>query len=240
MWPTDAVTDAPRTPPPWPIYEAGRDRLVELVRALDANDLERPVTLTPGWNIAEVLAHVCGLNADVAEGMRVGLGTPERTTYQVATRAGQSVEEVASEWLGHAGAMRSAMRDDPFFGHRLTADLTTHLHDVMHHLGEPVDRDDLATRCGAQTYDSVVTQRLLDQAGITLQIELTSEGTDLSNEPSPGADLTLRASAFDFLRSATGRRSAVEVRALDWSADPSAALEWFSPYGPLRDTDAGF
>ena len=39
--------------------------------------------------------------------------------------------------------------------------------------------------------------------------------------------------------SVTGRRSQREVRALDWSGDPSPLLLQFSPYGPLRGTDAG-
>ena len=51
--------------------------------------------------------------------------------------------------------------------------------------------------------------------------------------------LVLRATPYDFLRSVTGRRSEREVRALDWSGDPSPILDQLSPYGRLRTADAG-
>jgi hypothetical protein len=50
--------------------------------------------------------------------------------------------------------------------------------------------------------------------------------------------ITLRATAYDFLRSVSGRRSRRQVETLDWSADPGPLLDTFSPYGPLRSADA--
>jgi uncharacterized protein (TIGR03083 family) len=248
-----------RDPDPWPIYAEGRDRLIELVRTLDDADVARPVPLTPDWSIRDVLAHVCGLNADIAAGIRTGLGTPARTTHQVRSRAGRSLESICEEWLANADAMRAAMDDDPFLGHRLTADLTVHRHDVEHALGArsaDIEPADPATRCGAHTYASVVTDLVLERSGIELRIELDDGSTFTSSATSsatanatPGVEdraeitlqgITLRASPFDWLRTATGRRSRGEVLTLDWSGDPTPLLEHLCPYGPLREHDSGF
>ena len=236
----DASSDA------WSVYANTRDRLIDLVRPLSnaGNDEARAntvVPLTPGWTIADVVAHVCGLNADVAAGMREGLGTDERTSHQVASRAGMTVAEVCDEWRGHEPAMRALIADDEFFGRRLAADLVVHLHDVQHALGQPIVHDDDATISGGRTYAARTPDRLAELTSVNVAIDL--HGDDRF-EPTGGADssasidLVLRASSYDFLRSVTGRRSGRQVQALDWSGDPSAVLDHFSPYGPLRSDDA--
>ncbi len=227
-------------PPPWPIYASSRDRLIELVRALDVADAAQPVPLTPDWSIADVLAHLCGLTADVAGGLRTGLGTPERTRHQVRSRAGRSVAAICDEWTANADAMRTAMEEDPFFGHRLTADLTVHLHDILHALGArstDIDRADPPTRCGAHTYAAVAADLVRDRTGVALRIELDDASAFATSEH---ADITLRTSPFDWLRTVTGRRSHREVLALDWSHHPTPLLGHLCPYGPLRDDDSGF
>jgi hypothetical protein len=226
-------------PPPWPIYESVRDEVIELVGGLDDADLERPVPLTPAWSTADVVAHLCGLTADVAAGMRTGLGTPERTRHQVGSRAGRTVTEVCVEWRTNAPAMRAAMEDDPFFGHRLTADLAVHRHDLQHAHGVPSRRDDLATRCGAHNYARVVTGLLLERSGVALRVEL-DDGSGFAPAGAVDPDLTLRTTAFDWLRTATGRRSRQEALALDWSHDPTELLDHLCPYGPLRTSDSDF
>lgn len=229
---------------PWSLYTDTRDRLIDLVRTLDSEQARQAVPLTPGWTIAEVVAHVCGLNADVAAGMREGLGTDERTAHQVATRTDRTVGEVCDEWLGHAEAMRQAIADDGFFGRRLSADLVVHLHDVQHALGVGIDHDDEATISGGRTYATRTPDRLadgagVDGAGVSLAIEL-SDGSRFAPTAGPASpDLVLRATPYDFLRSVTGRRSRREVAALDWTGDPTLILDRLSPYGPLRETDAG-
>lgn len=227
---------------PWTLYTDTRDRLIALVRPLTAGQARQPVALTPGWTIADVVAHVCGLNADVAAGMREGLGTDERTAHQVETRAGQTVGEMCDEWLGHADAMGQAISDNRYFGLRLAADLVVHLHDVQHTLGEPIDREDEATISGGRTYAARTPERLAEATGVTMMIEL-SDGTTYGPSgdgasPSGSPGLVLRATPYDFLRSVTGRRSRAQVQAMDWSADPSPVLDHFSPYGPLRSIDA--
>lgn len=227
---------------PWALYSQTRDRMITMMRSLTDEQTGRVVPLTPGWTVADVLAHVCGLNGDVATGLREGLGTDERTARQVSSRAGMTVAEVCDEWLGHAEAMRSAIDEDGFFGRRLSADLVVHLHDVQHALGLAIDGDDAATVSGAHTYAVRTPDRWGDVAGVEVVINLSDgsrfePGRGSSNQTSPR--LALTTTPYDFLRSVTARRSTAEVRALDWSGDPGPLLDHFSPYGPLRSADAG-
>lgn len=225
---------------PWPLYAETRDRLIIIVRSLTDEQASETVPLTPGWTIAEVVAHVCGLNADVIDGAREGLGTDERTENQVRTRAGLSIAEVCEEWLGHSAAIQAIIDANGMLGLRLAADLAVHLQDVQHALGLPIDPDDAASISGGRIYAARICDRLLELTGTAVTIELTDGSTfapteeQLPDTPS----LLLRASPYDVLRSVTGRRSRAEVERLDWSDDPGKILDHLSPYGPLRTTDA--
>jgi hypothetical protein len=230
----------------WTLYANTRDRLIALVRPLTTGETEAVVPITPGWSIADVVAHVCGLNADIAAGMREGLGTDERTAHQVETRAGDNVATVCDEWMGHGPAMQAAIGENEFLGRRLAADLVVHLHDLQHALDQPIDRDDEATVSGGRTYAARTPDRLVELTSVVVAIELTDGSRfepgpvdDAASSPAP-VDLTLRATPYDFLRSVTGRRSRREVLELQWSGDPAPILDVFSPYGPLRTSDAGF
>lgn len=222
------------------LYSGLRDEVIALVRPLASTDLERSVPLTPGWTVREVVAHVCGLNADIAAGARTELGTAESTRRQVDRRAHQSIGETCDEWVSCAAGMRKAIDEDPFFGRRLAADLVVHLHDLQHCLGRSIDRSSVGSVSGGQTYAARIGDRWVGIGGVWVAIEL-SDGTrfEPTSPPSDGMEtLTLRATPYDVLRSVTGRRSRRQVRALDWSGDPDGLIDVFSPYGPLRNEDA--
>lgn len=243
---TDPADTAPAPSTPeaaasWDLYRNTRDRFVDLARSLDADQAATTIPITPGWTVAEALAHVCGLNADVAAGMREGLGTDERTAHQVNTRAGMTVAEICDEWLGHAAGMITAINEDPMYGRRLGADLVVHLHDVQHALGFGIDTGDEATISGGRTYGSRIVDVYADAANVNLDLDLGEHGRFQPSAPAADAiNLRLQTTPYDFLRSVTGRRSAAEIRALNWSGDPEPLLAGFSPYGPLRTEDAGF
>ena len=220
------------------LYASTRDRFIALVRPLDATEAEAVVPLTPGWTVRQVLAHVCGLNADVAAGMREGLGTDERTAHQVMVRADDAVAAICDEWLTYAEAMEALVAENDFFGRRLAADLVVHLHDVQHALGVEIDRHDEATVSGGRTYATHMPDRWVDATGMRVAIDL---GDGSHFEPTDGAGeqgVGLQATPYDFLRSVTGRRSRSQVEALGWTGDPANLLDRFSPYGPLRTVDA--
>lgn len=222
----------------WPLYADTRDRFIALVRGLTPDEAGRTVPITPGWTVTQVLAHVCGLNADLAAGMREGLGTDERTAHQVEVRAGHTVDEICDEWLGHEPAVAEIMGGNPYLGRRLGADLVIHLHDVQHAVGQPIDRGDEATVSAGRTYASHMLDRWVEATGVRVEVDL--DGARFSPSPGEGAaagTLGLRASPYDFLRSVSGRRSRNQVAALDWDGDPSPLLDRFSPYAPLPTGD---
>ena len=199
------------------------------------------VPLTPDWTVLDVLAHLCGLNGHVVAGLREGLGTAERTAEQVSTRAGMTREQICEEWLGHTDYMADFIRETPLYGLRLNADLVVHLHDVMHGLGLPVDRDDETTVRSGGTYAGRMVDEYVQSANVKLQIDLGAGGRfEPSDAPADATELTLQTTAFDYLRTVTGRRSTNEVLALNWSGDPTPLLPSISPYGQLRTEDAGF
>ncbi|MEL6982675.1 MAG: maleylpyruvate isomerase N-terminal domain-containing protein, partial [Actinomycetota bacterium] len=127
---------------PWALYAGSRDRFIELVRSLSADELDRTIPLTPGWTVTQALAHVCGLNGDLASGLREGLGAAERTAHQVDSRAELTAAEICEEWLGHGDTVKAIIDEHGFLGRRLAADLVIHLHDVQHALGRPIDTED--------------------------------------------------------------------------------------------------
>ena len=199
------------------------------------------VPLTPGWTVTEVLAHVCGLNGHIAAGLREGLGTDERTAEQVSTRAGMTVEQICEEWLGYAGVMADFIGETPLYGKRLTADLVVHLHDVQHGLGHPVDREDEVTVQSGGVYAARMVDEYTQSSNVNLTVDLGAGGRFApADPPADAAELSLRTTAFDYLRTVTARRSTSEVLALDWSGDPTPLLANISPYSTLRAEDAGF
>ncbi|MCP5025225.1 MAG: hypothetical protein GY929_02975 [Actinomycetia bacterium] len=210
------------------MYFSTRDRFIDLLRSLDGDQALMPVPCSPAWTVTGVASHVGGMTAEIASGRLTGLGTDERTAHQVAARADNTLGEICDEWLGHEAPVRVAIDADPWFGARLAADLIVHLHDVQHALGLPIDGDDEATLRAAETYRTILDQRARDILDLEVAVEFSGD------EAAPGADLILRASAYDFLRSITGRRGRAQVEALEWSGDPSQLLDGaWSPYGDL-------
>lgn len=223
---------------PWTLYAGSRDRFIELIRSLSDEDLDRTIPVTPGWTVAQALAHVCGLNGDLAAGLREGLGSAERTADQVDSRSGMTAAEICEEWLGHEEVVKALIDGNGFLGRRLAADLIIHLHDVQHALGLPIDRDDEATVDAGHTYATHTVDRWLDETGVEVAVELSDDSWFVPSACSEPPDLILRATPYDFLRSVSGRRSRAQVGALGWSGDPGSVLDHFSPYTTLGDVDA--
>ncbi len=221
---------------PSDLYFDTRDRFVALLRSLGAEQTSTIVPLNPAWTVKDVAAHVCGLNADLANGMRDGLGADTNTAVQVETRINDSVAEVCDEWLSYDEFMRAFAEKVPTLGTRLGADLTLHMQDVRHALGLPVQTEGPAVLDAALNYVEVQQGRMLESNATGLGVDLGDAGRH--NPPEAATTIWVTASPYDFLRSATGRRSHAQVEGLDWSSDPSVLLaDAFSPYGDFPAED---
>ncbi len=227
-----------RTHDSWTLYGETRDRCIELLLSLNSEQSALRVPLSPDWTVTDVASHLCGLNAEVASGRLVGLGTDERTSHQVALRRGHSLRDICDEWIGHEAPMRQAIAADPFFGTRLAGDLIVHLHDIRHALGLPINRDDDATISAAHCYVLNLQERVSDRLDVGIDVVLTDGARFPAAGSATTAAVSLEASPYDFLRSVTGRRSRRQVETLGWSGDPTEILDQaWSSYGSLPSDD---
>ncbi|MCP5027315.1 MAG: maleylpyruvate isomerase family mycothiol-dependent enzyme [Actinomycetia bacterium] len=214
------------------LYPDTRDELIELARSLTPEQAETIIPLTPDWRVKDAVAHVCGIIADILAGRLEGLGSDEWTAAQVADRADATIDQICDEWLSYALEFGERLAAEPFLGVRLTGDLIVHIQDIQDALGIEQDVGSVATTVGAHRYVPQLQERVHEQLGIGLDVELT----DGTSWPAPGAyqRVSLRATPHDFLRSVTGRRTRAEVEALDWTGDPTEILDGaFTSYGKL-------
>lgn len=222
-------------PAPTVVYRHLRESFGALVASLDQAQLAKIVPQCPEWTVADVLAHVIGINADFVGGRLEGIGSDEWTERQVRERAGRSIAEMGAEWLDLADRVDQVTAADPFTGVRLTADLVTHQLDVLAALGRRQDRDTAAVRAGLLRYGPFFCERAVNAGLPTVRIVAGIQSWQ-SAEGEPKAVLT--GSAFELLRAFSGRRSAAQVRAMDWAGDPEPYLAVVTPYGlPEVDVD---
>lgn len=209
-------------------YERCRRALLAELRACSDAELARPVPATPDWTIHDVLAHVVGLAADLnAQHLPEpdDLGGTAWSTAQVAARAQRTVAELAAEWDAEAPAFEDGLR---LFGietgRHFVADLAIHLVDVRQARWRGAGLDPEALRLGLDHYLAFVDERLRALGFGVLAVRI---GDDLRLVGGPGAQAraTVAAPPFDLFRSLAARRSAHQVRALDWSGDVDAAID---------------
>jgi len=220
-------------------YRDSRERLSDLVMRVGDRADSVKVPACPEWTPKDVVAHVTGICADIMAGKLSGVGTEEWTEAQVSSRRDRTVAQVVEEWA-EVGAAVEAMLPafPPPADGQLIYDLYSHELDVFEALGEPLPAeakaeapslnlvlDEFKTRC-----EALGTPPLAVVAGNTTR-EIPGD------RASVGESATLRAEPVEILRSLTGRRTADEIRALDWGgADAAPWLDAFEIYlYKLRD-----
>jgi hypothetical protein len=221
----------------WPLYRDIRESFLDQLEALPADSADTMVPMCPAWRVVDVVSHVCGLNADLAGGMRAGLGSEESTARQVAERADRMLAEVAGEWRSYSDAIESLYEEIPAMGIALVADLVMHVHDVQHALGLEIDREGPGVAVAATRYVEVLTANVAERLGTEIEVNLIDAETSAVGS----VELRLDATSYDFLRSIGTRRSRRQVEALAWSGDPTAVLdEAWRVYGefPTEDVSA--
>jgi uncharacterized protein (TIGR03083 family) len=211
-------------------YREVRARTTELVRAAPAEAMEAIAPATPDWRVRDVLAHLVGVTADVAEGRLEGVATDPWTAVQVDARRERSVDEMLTEWDDYGARFEVALVDLPTaLGGQAVFDAITHEQDIRHALDTPGGRDSDAVAiafefcCGARTNMGVPAMRVVTEAGEVIA------GT---GEPF----VTLETTQFEFIRAFSGRRSPDEIAKYEWSSpvDPETILG--APIFTLRAT----
>ncbi|HVA23707.1 MAG TPA: maleylpyruvate isomerase N-terminal domain-containing protein [Chloroflexota bacterium] len=89
-------------------YDAQRDRMVDLVRSLRPEDLDKPTACEP-WTVRDLVAHMTNsastvqmlMERHIAKAPNPGLAAlNERNAQGVASRQGRSVQDLLDELLG--------------------------------------------------------------------------------------------------------------------------------------------
>ena len=232
-------------------YTAGRQRITELVVDLDEGAQRTVVPTCPEWTVADVVAHCVGVCADVLAGKIEGVATDPWTAAQVEARRGRSIRELVAEWDEVAPPVEAMAEHFPGrVGTQWVLDVTSHEHDLRHALRVP----------GAQDTPNVAMVLGFVLGGLALSItdhglpplearahgeswvlggegEANPEAWLMGAEPPIGGDrvpeATVEASAFDWLRGLTGRRSLDQIRNWKWSGDAERWLPAFA-FGPFN------
>lgn len=239
------------------LYAAGRQRVGDLVIDLDDGQAKTPVPGCPEWSVADVVAHLAGVCADILSGNLEGLTTPPWTAAQVEARRGRTVAELVEEWSQVGPQCEAIAAHFPGrSGWQWLFDQTTHEQDVRGALGRPGARDSENVQMGLEFLVGGLAASVKARGLPPLEVR-TDEGASWvvgGGDPFEGsveealraalmeqADFTggeaaasVQGSAFELLRAFGGRRSVEQVRALDWSDDPGTWLPalTFGPFTP--------
>jgi len=108
----------------------------------------------------------------------------------------------------------------------LITDLTAHQHDISGALEYEGDRKSAGIRIGTSFYLGGLP--LWQPALPGLRVE-AGDKTYVCGTGEPRAGL--RTDRFTLFRALSGRRSAGQIRARDWTGDPEPYLGMFAPYG---------
>ena len=176
----------------WSLYREIREQLLGQLESLSVEQTEMKVPLCPQWRVVDVVSHLCGLNADLVGGMRVGLGAEENTARQVADRSGDTLAQVAAEWRGYDDRIEELYAEITGIGAALVADLVMHVHDVQHALGLEIDREGPGVAEAAARYVDVLKTRVAERLGVEIEINLidgepATDGSAAAVSSSPSA-----------------------------------------------------
>jgi len=208
------------------VYRDTRLRIRDVAAA--AGDGATAVPACPAWTVRDVVAHLAGVCDDILAGNLEGAGTDPWTLAHVAPRADRSLADVLEEW-DDLGRRVEALLGPGGAPAQLVFDEVTHEHDLRAALGCPGAREDVAVDV-ALGFAVPAMSASVGQADLpAIRARCGADEWILgSGEP----EVTLTAAAFDLLRSLSGRRTAEQIKGLDWSADPTPWLPAFT-FGPF-------
>ena len=191
------------------MYRASRLRVADLV---DDTVADRPVPATPAWHAQEVVAHLAGVMHDITTGNLEGVTTDPWTAAQVERARGKSVAQVIDEWADGATAFEQFL-SSPEGANANAAVFDVHAHET-----------DLRTALGLAPE---LSDEVLAWLGSGMRAALDGQVAAAGLPP-----VTIDVSDFELFRGRLGRRTADEVCAFGWSADPAPYLETFFLFGP--------
>ena len=211
-------------------YTGTRTRSTDVLRAVGTGAVaEQVVPACPQWTVRQLASHMCGVCDDVLAGNVAEAGTDPWTDAQVIRYADTPLGEILDHWDDVGPQVEAVIPAvPPAPASQMVFDVTTHEHDLRGALDQPGARDSDSIEVGfgflAKSLDRIIKTQGLP----TLQITAANRVLTLG-EVAPGAEaeIHLAGSSFELFRAFGGRRTLAQVRALDWSADPTPYLDAF-------------
>jgi uncharacterized protein (TIGR03083 family) len=210
-------------------YSALRGRVADLVRDADTEQLERYAPAAPEWRVRDVVAHLCGITADVNAGNLDGVATDSWTVRQVDARRDRSIEQILDEWDTEGAKVETVMSTFPEVAvGQMTMDAATHEQDIRGALERPGARESDAVEIGFDWGVPMLAANV-DPANATLRIE-----TDVGSATVGTGErhLGVRIERFELFRTMTGRRSEEQIRSFDWDGEAAPELLVFPIFTP--------
>jgi hypothetical protein len=205
------------------IYGDTRARISALVTGLDDTALNTMVATCPAWSVRDVVAHLAAVAEDIASGpSATGLPTSEETAAQVARFGNRDVAGILDAWAKAAARLDQLAATTGL--KTPVGDAISHEHDVRGAVGRPGARDSAAVW--------YASDQLLTMLRPPLPLRVAVEDGQYRSGPDAGDEIVLRTTRFEALRWRTGRRSQVQVVAMDWSDDPTPLLAHLCLFGP--------
>lgn len=215
-------------------YAGCRRRVSELVRPLAPEQASMVVPACPEWTVHDVVAHLAGVVDDALAGRLDGVATDAWTAAQVEARRQRSIGEIITEWAATAPTFESVLDGIGPRGRQAVLDAVTHEHDVRGALAAGGARDADAVSIGV-SFVAPVLVTTAAELGVTLRVEVA--GGSHYGAPPASAGAVLRGEAWELMRAMTGRRSAGQLRRLDWERFDERMLAAFE-FGPFRPAAA--
>ena len=160
----------------------------------------------------DVVAHLCGVAADVASGNTEGAATAPWTAAQVERGRGKTVANMIDEWAAGATGFE-AFLSSPDGAKAGAAVVDVHAHET-----------DIRVALGLAPE---VPDEVLSWIAVMMR-----QGLDAQVAAAGLPPVTIDVSDFELFRGRLGRRTSEQVSAFGWSADPAPYLDTFFLFGP--------
>lgn len=190
-----------------------------------------PVFGCPEWTVKDLLAHVTGVISDILDGRLEGVATDPWTAAQVDARRDRTIDELLAEWNEKAPNVEAMADDFGPPGRQLVLDVVTHEHDLRGAVNAPGAEDTSAVVIGSDFIVPGYLGAVAEKGLGPLEISTPDGGRWTSGDGEPAS--RLHATRYEVMRALTGRRSAEQVRAMQWDGDATPYLEALT-YGPFR------
>ena len=206
------------------LYCDTKDRIVGLLAESNAAQWNHPVPACPGWSVRDVVAHLTAVALDLLDGRLTIPPSDAETAEHVCRFDGCGEDELFSIWAGAADRLVQSAATaglEPPLG-----DIACHEHDIRAALGRP----------GARDAESVhwTARELLAMLQPPVPLRVITEDGQYRTGPCSGPEILLRTTLFDTMRWRLGRRSRLQMAAMDWSEDPAPVLDHLYLFGPAR------